>query len=69
MARPSTPRTNYRQEAMAVSRILGALEADTTSNREWLTEVTSHFMTALDLLLRHTPVTIAYGKLANSTRK
>ncbi len=51
MGRTAKPRENYRQDAINVSRIIGALEVDATSDPHWVSEVTETLQKAMTLLL------------------
>lgn len=55
MGRPVKPRDNYRADAIAVNRLITALEQDTTSDRRWVAEVKTHLSAAFELLLKHKP--------------
>jgi hypothetical protein len=55
MGRKATPRTNYRQDAIVMRRIMDAIEVDTTSNSEWKEKVTGYLHEAMRLFLEHTP--------------
>lgn len=53
MGRKTKPRTNYRQDAIVMRRIIDAVEADTVSSPAWKESVTGHLHEAMRLFLEH----------------
>jgi len=53
MGRKSAIRDNYRADAIALHRILGAIEQDDSSPDTWKREVSGHLNEAMRLLLEH----------------
>ena len=53
MGRKTKPRTNYRQDAIVMRRIIDAIEVDTASSPEWKEKVTGHLHAAMTLFLEH----------------
>jgi hypothetical protein len=53
MGRKTKPRTNYRQDAIVMRRIIDAVEVDTVSSSAWKEQVTAHLHAAMRLFLEH----------------
>ncbi len=53
MGRKTKPRTNYRQDAIVMRRIIDAIEADTVSSPQWKEATTGHLHAAMRLFLEH----------------
>lgn len=64
MGRKPAPRANYRQDAITIHRIAGAIEEDERSSPEWKTAVSEHLQAAIKLLLEHRFPTAASARQA-----
>lgn len=53
MARKPAVRENYRQDAITLHRMIGAIELDTTSPDTWKERVKSLLSEAMGLMLQH----------------
>lgn len=53
MGRKIAPRTNYRNDAIVLNRIVTAIEADERSDAAWKAAAIEHLQAAFRLLLEH----------------
>jgi len=53
MGRKTQARSNYRQDAIVMRRIIDAVEVDTMSSPAWKENVTDHLHAAMRLFLEH----------------
>lgn len=54
MGRTPTIRTDYRKDAITVYRMIGALQKDTLSDPNWVSDLMGHLEAARKLMMDHT---------------